>query len=70
MKPLLNELDANAGKTAYQSYTIKHGIERIKVLIPFKSASLFEEEFNAVTDKTKAALLAVVARHAGKTRGA
>lgn len=70
MKSLLNELDATAGKTAYQSYTIQHGIERIKVLVPLKNVQVFEAEFNATTDKSKNALLEVVTRHSGKIRGA
>ena len=70
MKSLLNELEANAGKIAYQTYTIEHGIEKIKVLVPLKNASLFEADFHATTDRTKDALLEVVTRHAGKIRGA
>ena len=62
-----NELEAEASKIAYQSYTISHGIERMTVLVPLKNATVFEEEFKAA-DKTKEALLEVVSRHAGKLK--
>lgn len=69
MSKLLNELDANAGKTAYQTYTLSHGIERLNVLVPLKNSKVFEEEFHAAVDKSKGALLEIVERHAGKIRG-
>lgn len=64
----LNDLEAAAGKIAYQSYTLSHGIERLTVLVPLKNATVFEEEFKAAK-KTKEALLEVVIRHAGKIKG-
>lgn len=70
MKSLINQVDESATKTAYQSYTITHGIEAIKVLVPLKEASLFESEFNAVTNKSKENLIEVVKRHSGKIRSA
>lgn len=33
MKGLLSELDKTAGKTAYQTYKIRHGIETFEVLV-------------------------------------
>lgn len=68
MKSLLNDLEANAGKTAYQSYTIQHGIEKIAVLVPLKQAKVFEQDFAATKDKSKEALLEVVTRHSGKIK--
>lgn len=68
MKSLLKELDANAGKTAYQSYTFEHGIEKLTVLVPLKNASAFQTEFFDSEDKSKKALLEIVTRFAGKVR--
>lgn len=68
MKSLLNDLQTNAGKTAYQSYTIQHGIEKMTVLVPLKQAKVFEQEFAASTVKTKDALLEIVTRHSGKIK--
>ena len=42
MKSLLTDLDAISGKTAYQSYTLQHGIEKLTVLVPLKNAKQFE----------------------------
>jgi len=67
MKSLLTDLNSVAGKTAYQSYTITHGIEKMTVLVPLKNAKVFEAEFDKA-DKTKSALLEVVARHSGKVK--
>jgi len=69
MKSLLNQLNEVAGKTAYQSYTIVHGIEQIQVLIPLTEAKDFEVSFNSTTDKTKDALLEIVRDHNGKIKG-
>lgn len=44
MKKLLADLDKNAGKTAWQTNTVKHGIETFEVLVPVKNATLFEAE--------------------------
>jgi len=69
MKSLLNELDKNAGKTAYQTYTITHGIEEIRVLVPLTEVKNFEVEFNANKGKSKDALLEIVTRLNGKIKG-
>lgn len=69
MKSLLTDLDAVAGKTAYQTYTLSHGIEKLTVLVPLKNARVFEEEFHTAPDKSKEALLEIVTRHSGKIRG-
>jgi len=68
MKSLLKELDANAGKIAYQSYTFEHGIEKLTVLVPLKNASAFQVEFADSEDKSKKALLEIVSRFDGKVR--
>jgi hypothetical protein len=41
-KKLIAELDSTAGKTPWQTYTIRHGIEIIEVLVPLKNTMLFE----------------------------
>lgn len=68
MKSLLTDLDTYAGKTAYQTYTMQHGIEKLTILIPLKNSAVFENEFAAISDKSKSSLLEVVARHAGKVK--
>lgn len=68
MKSLLNELEASVGKTAYQTYTLQHGIEKLTLLIPLKNVSVFEADFAACTDKSKKALVEVVTRHHGKVK--
>ena len=68
MKSLLNDFEANIGKTAYQSYTLTHGIEKIILLVPLKESKVFESDFAASTSKTKEALLEVVRKHAGKIK--
>lgn len=68
MKSLLTDLDAVAGKTAYQTYTIQHGIEQLDVLVPLKNAQVFEAAFLAGADKSKAQLLEIVKAHDGKVR--
>ena len=42
MKKLMADIDSNAGKTAWQSYKVQHGIETFEVLVPLKNAMLFE----------------------------
>jgi hypothetical protein len=69
MSSLINQIDEHAGKKAYQSYTVTHGIETISILVPLSSVSVFESDFNAVVDKSKENLLEVVTRHSGKIRG-
>jgi hypothetical protein len=69
MKKLLSDLAAE--KTAYQAYSIEHGIERIKIQIPLKEARSFEVAFNAsIADgsDSKANLLAIVSAHGGSVR--
>ena len=56
-------------KTAYQSYTINHGIEKIAVLIPLSGAAVFEQNFVQLKDKSKRALLELVKSAGGKMKG-
>lgn len=39
---LLSDIDGKSGKTAWQTYTVKHGIETFEVLVPLTNASKFE----------------------------
>jgi hypothetical protein len=69
MGTLLNSLQST--KTAYQSFTIEHGIERIKVQIPLKFAKIFEEKFAVSVSKDNASkeqLLKIVSECGGKIR--
>lgn len=68
MKSLLTDLNAVGDKTAYQSYTLQHGIEKMAVLVPLRNAKVFEEAF-AKADRSKSALLDVIAQHSGKIKG-
>jgi hypothetical protein len=68
MNSLLKDLDAKAGKIAYQTYTFEHGIEKLTVLVPLKDAPAFQVEFADSEDKSKKALLEIVTRFAGKVR--
>jgi hypothetical protein len=69
MKSLLSGIDSVAEKIAYQTYTVKHGIEELKVLVPLKNAKMFEADFHANTDHSKTALLEIISSHSGKVRG-
>ena len=69
MSKLLNDLAAE--KTAYQAYSIEHGIERIRIQIPLKEARAFEKDFNAALSSgtdSKASLLEIVSKHNGSVR--
>lgn len=65
---LINDLEATVGKTAYQSYTIIHGIETIRALVPLKEVKDFEGAFNR-SSKSKEAILEIVKSHNGKIKG-
>lgn len=69
MSNLFSQLEKAPTKVAYQSYTIKHGIERFTVLVPLTAAAMFEQRFNASTDRSKKALLELVTSAGGKVRG-
>lgn len=66
---LLNNVASLEKKTAYQTYTIQHGIERIKVAVPLSSAPLFEEDFKNSSDKNKSTILLLVEKYKGKVKG-
>jgi hypothetical protein len=65
---LLNQLEEHAGKKAYQTYTVTHGIESFNVMVPLEAVQTFEGDFNGVAYKSKENLLEVVARHSGKIK--
>lgn len=68
MKGLLSELDRSAEKTPWQSYTIKHGIESIEVIVPLKNAAIFETQIVEQKLATRQAVLQFVAEHGGKLK--
>lgn len=68
MKKLLADLDKNAGKVAYQSYTIKHGIEAFEVLVPLKNAAVFETQIVKQKLPTRQAVLQFVREHGGELK--
>jgi hypothetical protein len=59
VKTLIADLDKNAGKTAWQTYTVKHGIETFEVLVPFKNAPLFEAEMKKPMPSKQSVLTAL-----------
>jgi len=63
---LISDLDSQAGKTAYQTYVVQHGIERISVLIPLKNTQAFEERINAGDLPTRQSVLEVVKANNGQ----
>lgn len=65
MSKLLSDLDAKAGKTPYQTYTISHGIERIGVMVPLKNAAAFEARLSKGNLPTRQAVLEVLAEFGG-----
>lgn len=65
---LLNNVAALEKKVPYQTYTLKHGIESIKILVPLKAAQVFEEEFKGLTDRSKSAITLLVEKHNGKVK--
>jgi len=68
MKGLLSELDKTAGKTAYQTYKIRHGIETFEVLVPLKNAAVFENQIAKQKLATKQAVLQFVTEHGGELK--
>jgi len=60
--------DLNAGKQAYQLYTITHGIESIRVQIPIREARAFEQDFQLNESDDRSVLLTIVSNHGGKVR--
>lgn len=41
---LLSDIDGKSGKTPWQTYIVKHGIETMKVAVPLSKAAQFEAE--------------------------
>jgi hypothetical protein len=65
---MLADLDKNAGKVAYQAYTIKHGIESIEVIVPLKNAAVFETQIAKQKLATRRAVLEFVREHGGELK--
>lgn len=68
MSKLLNDLSAAGTKIPYQVYTLEHGIERIELRVPLKQVPLFEQEFSALTTKSKASITQLVIKVGGKVK--
>jgi len=66
---LLNNVAALEKKVPYQTYTLKHGIETLKVLVPLKAVPIFEQEFKEQGDKSKPAIMQLVEKHGGRVKG-
>ena len=65
MKNLLADIDKNAGKVPWQSYTVKHGVESIEVLVPLKSAAAFETQIVKQKLAPRQAGIQFVSEHGG-----
>ena len=66
----MTKLLPNLEKVAYQAYTIKHGIESIKIQVPLEHAKAFEKEFNkaVAAGESKDELLRIMNKHGGNIR--
>jgi hypothetical protein len=70
MTKLLSVLDAPGnGPTAYQVYTLQHGIERLEIRVPIKNTQAFEQQFAHIKDKKKTTILSLVESVGGKIKG-
>ena len=69
MSKLLDQVSRGDTRTAYQTYTIQHGIESIKIQVPVSSVKVFEEQFSAFKTKDKSVILHLVDQVGGKVRG-
>ncbi len=65
---MLADIEKNAGKIAYQTYTIKHGIEAIEVLVPLKNSAVFETQIMKQKLQTRQAVLEFVREHGGELK--
>ena len=68
MKNLLADLDQNAGKKPWRTYTIKHGFEAIEVLIPLKNTAVFEAQIIKTKLPSRQAVLQFVNEHGGELK--
>jgi hypothetical protein len=69
MSSLLNQIQNIEGKKAYQTYTVQHGIEHLRVLVPVKQVQIFETAFKELKDKQKSTILQLVEQVGGKVKG-
>lgn len=66
MKNLLSSLESISTKTAYQSYVVNIGFEKIDVLVPLKNAQAFESQMNSVKPESVRFLIEAVEALGGK----
>lgn len=66
MKSLFAEIAATDKKSAFQTYVLEHGIEKLDIKIPVAATALFEERFSALTKKDKQSITALVIDAGGK----
>ena len=66
MKTLIADIEQAVGKTAWQTYLIKHGFESIKVAVPLKNSAVFEESLSKQTLHSRSAVLSFVHQHGGE----
>lgn len=65
MSKLLQDLE-KPKTVALQSYTVEHGIEKFRIAVPLSEASMFEEKFQNLQTKTKAAITELVKASGGR----
>ena len=69
MSSLLTQINSGKQKTAYQAYTVKHGIESFKILVPLANTPVFEQQFKSLENTAKSVILKLVDQVGGKIRG-
>lgn len=69
MASLFNQIQAIEGKKPFQTYTIQHGIEHLRVLVPVANVKTFESAFKELKDKQKSTILQLVEQVGGKVKG-
>lgn len=61
----LDDLDKNSDKTKYQKFSVQLGIEEFITTIPFKDATLFEEEVMTIRPSKQSQLKSIVKKYNG-----
>lgn len=64
---LLSDIDGKSGKTPWQTYTVKHGIETFEVLVPLANAPKFEAAMKTAQG-SKQVIIETVRAHGGELK--
>jgi TRAP-type C4-dicarboxylate transport system substrate-binding protein len=66
MKSLFADIVASGKKTAFQTYVLEHGIEKLNIKIPLAAVAMFEDRFSKLPSKDKQAITELVSEAGGK----